>query len=177
VAIIRGTTADEYGNVSMEHEGAFLGVVDQALAVRNNGGIVIAQVKRLAATGNTKPQLLRVPGILVDYIVVDPEQKQTTQTQYDPAISGEILSPASSFSTVEWSLDKVIARRAAMELCEDDSVNLGFGISALVPRILLEEGLHGTGHLGDRTRRCGRDGVARVFVRMCGQCGSNHAFA
>jgi propionate CoA-transferase len=105
---------------------------------------VIAQVKRLAATGNTRAQSVRVPGILVDYIVVDPEQQQTTQTLYDPAISGEILSPASSFSTVEWSLDKVIARRAAMELCAEDSVNLGFGISALVPRILLEEGLHGT---------------------------------
>jgi acyl CoA:acetate/3-ketoacid CoA transferase len=141
VAIIRGTTADEHGNISMEHEGAYLGALDQALAAHNNGGLVIAQVKRLAADGTMRPQAVRVPGVLVDYIVVDPEQKQTTQTVYDPAISGEILSPLASFAPVEWGLDKVIARRAALALCQDDAVNLGFGISALVPRILLEEGL------------------------------------
>jgi acyl CoA:acetate/3-ketoacid CoA transferase len=143
VAIIRATTADENGNLSMEHEGAYLGAMDQALAARNNGGIVIAQVKRLAANGTLRPQQVRVPGILVDYLVVDPNQMQTTQTLYDPAISGEILSPESSFSLVEWGLDKVIARRAAMELRQGDAVNLGFGISALVPRIVLEAGQHG----------------------------------
>ena len=142
VAIIRGTTADERGNISMEHEGAYLGALDQALAARNGGGIVIAQVKRLAGRGSLKPQQVRVPGILVDYIVVDPQQKQTTQTEYDPAISGELFTAESSFSTIEWGLEKAIARRAAMELVRDDVVNLGFGISALVPRVLLEEGLH-----------------------------------
>jgi propionate CoA-transferase len=143
VAIIRGTTADERGNISMENEGAYLGALDQAIAARNSGGIVIAQVKRVSAKGALKPQDVRIPGILVDYVVVDPDQKQTTQTLYDPAISGEIFRPESSFKAVEWGLDKVIARRAAMELVQDDAVNLGFGISALVPRILLEEGLHG----------------------------------
>jgi acyl CoA:acetate/3-ketoacid CoA transferase len=142
VAIIRGTTADERGNISMENEGAYLGALDQAIAARNAGGIVIAQVKRLCAHGTLKPQAVRIPGILVDYVVVDLEQKQTTQTVYDPAISGEIFRPESSFKETEWGLDKVIARRAAMELVQDDAVNLGFGISALVPRILLEEGLH-----------------------------------
>jgi propionate CoA-transferase len=143
VAIIRGTTADERGNISMENEGAYLGALDQAIAARNAGGIVIAQVKRLCANGTLKPQAVRIPGILVDYVVVDPEQKQTTQTVYDPAISGEIFRPESSFKETAWGLDKVIARRAALELVQDDAVNLGFGISALVPRILLEEGLHG----------------------------------
>jgi len=143
VAIIRGTTADENGNISMEHEGAFLGVVDQALAARNNGGIVIAQVKRLAGNGTLRAQQVKVPGVLVDYVVVDPEQLQTTQTAYDPAISGEIFSPVAAFEGVPWGLDKVLARRAAVELHQYDAVNLGFGISALVPRILLEERLHG----------------------------------
>jgi acyl CoA:acetate/3-ketoacid CoA transferase len=143
VAIIRGTTADQDGNISMEHEGAYLGALDQALAAHNNRGIVIAQVKRLAANGTMRPQQVRVPGVLVDYVVVDAEQKQTTQTIYDPAISGEILSPDSTFSAVEWGLDKVIARRAALELRQHDAVNLGFGISALVPRVVWEEGLHG----------------------------------
>jgi propionate CoA-transferase len=143
VAIIRATTADEHGNLTMEHEGAYLGAFDQALAARNNGGVVIAQVKRLTAFGSLRPQQVRVPGILVDYIVIDPDQQQTTQTIYNPAISGEVFRPLWDFKPIEWGLDKIIARRAAVELCEGDVVNLGFGICALVPRILIDEGLHG----------------------------------
>jgi propionate CoA-transferase len=142
VTIIRGTTADEAGNISTEHEGAYLGALDQALAARSNGGIVIAQVKRLTTHGSIPPQKVRVPGTLVDYIVLDPDQKQTTQTLYEPAISGETRRPLSSFEPVEWSVQKVIARRAALELRAGETVNLGFGISALVPYILLEEDLH-----------------------------------
>ena len=143
VAIIRATTADERGNLSYEHEGALLGGLDQALAVRNNGGIVIAQVKRVVKDGSLRPHDVHVPCNLVDYVVVAPDQWQTTQTVYDPAISGEILQPLSTFEPQEWGAEKVIARRAAMELAHASAVNLGFGISANVPRILLEEGLHG----------------------------------
>ncbi|WP_237152460.1 acyl CoA:acetate/3-ketoacid CoA transferase [Oryzibacter oryziterrae] len=143
VAIIRATTADERGNLTYEHEGAYLGPLDQALAARNNGGIVIAQVKRLAKAGSFKPQQVHVPGILVDYVVVAPDQKQTTQTVYEPAISGEIFRPLSSFEVPAFDISKVIARRVAMELKDGMACNIGFGISANVPRILLEEGLHG----------------------------------
>jgi acyl CoA:acetate/3-ketoacid CoA transferase len=143
VAIIRATTADERGNLSYEHEGGYLGPLDQALAVRNNGGVVIAQVKRLAKSGTMKPQDVLVPGILVDAIVVAPEQMQTTQTVYDPAISGEIFRPLSSFEVPAFDVSKVIARRVAQELSYGDAVNIGFGVSANVPRILLEEGCHG----------------------------------
>ncbi|MDR5780759.1 acyl CoA:acetate/3-ketoacid CoA transferase [Caballeronia sp. LZ065] len=143
VAIIRATTADEAGNLSYEHEGALLGGIDQALAARNHGGIVIAQVKRVVKSGTLRPHDVRVPCNLVDYIVVDPEQWQTTQTPYDPAISGEIALPSSAFEPTPWGPEKVIARRAAMELAHGHAANLGFGISANVPRILLEEGLHG----------------------------------
>ncbi|ENR66382.1 hypothetical protein C032_01891 [Brucella abortus 63/294] len=143
VAIIRATTADERGNLTYEHEGATLGGLDQALAARNNGGIVIAQVKRIAREGTLKPHDVHVPGVLVDYIVVDPDQKQTTQTLYDPAISGEIFRPLDTFRLPEFNIQKAIARRVAQELQAGSAVNLGFGISANVPRILLEEGLHG----------------------------------
>lgn len=143
VTILRATTADERGNLTYEHEGAYLGGLDQALAARNNGGIVIAQVKRITKDGSLRPHDVRVPGMLVDYVIVDPEQKQTTQTDYDPAISGEILRPLSSFRVPEFNVQKVIARRVAQELQANSCVNLGFGISANVPRILLEEGLHG----------------------------------
>ncbi|MDW5312586.1 acyl CoA:acetate/3-ketoacid CoA transferase [Rhizobium sp. PL01] len=143
VAIIRATTADERGNLTYEHEGAYLGGLDQALAARNNGGIVIAQVKRITKSGSLKPHDVRVPGMLVDYVIVDPDQKQTTLTDYDPAISGEIFRPLDSFRVPEFNIQKVIARRVAQELQGGSCVNLGFGISANVPRILLEEGLHG----------------------------------
>jgi propionate CoA-transferase len=143
VAIIRATTADERGNLSFEHEGAFLGALDQALAARNNGGLVIAQVKRVVRAGSISPQHVHVPSTLVDHIVIDPEQWQTTQTVYDPAISGEIVQPESIFEFQSFGPEKVIARRAALELADGMAVNLGFGISANVPRILLEEGLHG----------------------------------
>jgi len=143
VAIIRATTADERGNLTYEHEGALLGALDQALAARNNGGIVIAQVKRVVGVGSLRPHDVHVPGNLVDHIVVDPEQMQTTQTAYDPAISGEVVQPLSAFEHQAFGPEKVIARRAAMELAHGSAVNLGFGISANVPRILLEEGLHG----------------------------------
>lgn len=143
VAIIRATTADERGNLSYEHEGGILGPLDQALAVRNNGGIVIAQVKRLAAAGSLRPHDVVVPGVLVDAIVVAPDQLQTTHTPYEPAISGEIFRPLSSFETPPFGVAKVIARRVAQELRDGDAVNIGFGISANVPRILIEEGRHG----------------------------------
>jgi propionate CoA-transferase len=140
VAIIRATTADERGNLTYEHEGAYLGGLDQAIATRNHGGLVIAQVKRMTAAGSLRPHDVHVPGHLVDLIVLAPDQKQTTETQYDPAISGEIMRPWDSFNLAEHGVEKVIARRAAMELKRGQTANLGFGISAMVPRILLEEG-------------------------------------
>lgn len=141
VAIIRATTADEYGNLTFEDEGSTLGALDQAYAAHNNGGVVIAQVKRLAAGGTLPPQQVRVPGILIDALVVHEDQWQTTQTAYDPAISGQIRRPLEVIEPAPWGLEKVIARRAAQELRHDEIVNLGFGISALVPRVLVEEGL------------------------------------
>ena len=140
VCILRATTADERGNLTYEHEGAYLGGLDQAIAVRNHGGLVIAQVKRMTAAGSFRPHDVRVPGHLVDLIVLDPDQKQTTETPHDPAISGEIIRPWASFALADHCVEKVIARRAAMELERGMTANLGFGISAMVPRILLEEG-------------------------------------
>lgn len=143
VAIIRASTADENGNLTYEQEGATLGAMEMALAARNSGGIVIAQVRRVAQNGSLRPHDVKVPGILVDVIVEAPDQLQTTATAYDPAISGELFRPLSTFSTPEFNVAKVIARRVAQELQSGWAVNLGFGISANVPRVLLEEGQHG----------------------------------
>ena len=140
VAILRATTADEHGNLTYEHEGAYLGGLEQAICVRNHGGLVIAQVSRMTKRGSMRPHDVRVPGHLVDVIVIDPDQKQTCETPYDPAISGQIMRPWDSFALAEHGVEKIIARRAAMELRPGMTANLGFGISAMVPRILLEEG-------------------------------------
>lgn len=143
VALIRATTADENGNLTFEDEGATLGAMEMALAAHNCGGIVIAQVRRVAAQGTLKPHDVKVPGILVDVIVEAPDQLQTTATPHDPAISGEVFRPLASFRAADFNPGKVIARRVAQELRSGWAVNIGFGISANVPRILIEEGLHG----------------------------------
>jgi propionate CoA-transferase len=143
VGIIRGSVVDENGNLSFEQEAAYLGAMEVALAAHNSGGIVIAQARRVVANGSLKPHQVRVPGILVDYVVEAPDQWQTTQTPYDPAISGEITVPLSNFGAMEFGTGKVIARRVAQELKSGWAVNLGFGVSANVPRIFIEEGLHG----------------------------------
>lgn len=143
VAIIRATTSDQRGNLSFESEGAYLGAMEMALAARNCGGTVIAQVRRIAANGSIRPHDVRVPGILVDHVVEAPDMLQTTATPYDPAISGELIRPLDSFQLPEFGVQKVIARRVAQELRDGWVVNVGFGVSANVPRIFLEEGLHG----------------------------------
>ena len=140
VCILRGTTADPNGNITYEHEGAYLGGLEQAIATRNNGGIIIAQVKRVSPASSLRAHDVRIPTHLVDMVVVDPDQKQTCETPYDPAVSGEVRRSYESFDLPEHGVEKVIARRAALELRGGAVANLGFGISASVPRILLEEG-------------------------------------
>jgi len=135
VAIIRATTADEHGNLTFEHEGSPLGALDQAYAAHNSGGIVIAQVKRTVAFGELHPRDVRVPGILVDAIVVDPHQRQTTLTDYDPALSGD-KTPDTLDDGPAPGLETLIATRASEFLESGWTVNLGFGISSFVPAVL-----------------------------------------
>ena len=141
VAIIRGTTADEFGNISMEHEGSFSIMLHLAMAAHNCGGKVIVQVKRVTPRGALNPQMVRVPGILVDAIVIDEEQKQATGIVYDPAVSGEMKKPLGSIEIIPLNIEKVAARRALMELHKGDVVNLGFGIPSLISPIAAEENL------------------------------------
>jgi propionate CoA-transferase len=143
VAIIRGSTSDRRGNLCFEQEGAYLGAMELALAAHNNGGIVIAQVRKIVENDSLQPHRVHVPGILIDFIVEATDQWQTTQTPYDAGISGEELRPLESFSLMEFGTGKAIARRVAQELKQGWAVNLGFGVSANVPRIFIEEGLHG----------------------------------
>jgi propionate CoA-transferase len=142
-AIIRGTTADEDGNITMEHESSFSIMLYLAMAARNWGGKVIAQVKRVANRGTLNPQMVKVPGILVDAVVIDENQTQATGIVYDPAVSGEVKKPLAKIDPVPMGMEKILARRSLMELSKGFIVNLGFGIPSLISQVAVEEGLFG----------------------------------
>ena len=142
VAIIRGTTIDESGNLTMENEGILLEQLELAQAAHNSGGIVIAQAEYLAKPGTLHPKQVCVPGILVDYIVIATEKDACWQTEdryYEPAFAGHVRVPIDSVPTLPLGAEKVIARRAAMELKPHGVVNLGVGIAAGVASIASEE--------------------------------------
>jgi propionate CoA-transferase len=140
VALLRGTTADEDGNVTMEQEAIFGEMLSMAQATRRAGGIVIVQVKRLANRGTLPAKQVKIPGMLVDLIVVDPAQTQTFFSDYNPAYAGELKIPLSQITALPFSARKVIARRAAMELFPGAICNLGSGISTGIASIAAEEG-------------------------------------
>src|SRR5512136_599038 len=140
VAIIRGTSADPQGNISVEHEPASLGIYTLALAAKHCGGKVIAQVKRRVESGSVHPRLTIVPGRLVDAIVVDPDQPQIASGEH-PELSGEIrtlLHP----DPVPVTIASAIARRAMQEIGDGQLVNLGYGIPALIPALGFSHRLH-----------------------------------
>ncbi|MDK1017744.1 MAG: CoA-transferase [Actinomycetota bacterium] len=144
VAIIRGTTADPLGNITTEKEAISLEILDLALAARACGGYVICQVERVAEPGSLDSRDVRVPGILVDAVVVaDAEQHtQSWDTSYNPAMSGELRIPIESLESLPLDARTIIARRAAMELGADDVVNVGLGLPELVGRVAGEEGIY-----------------------------------
>ena len=141
VGIIRATTGDPDGNLTMEKEALTLEALAIAMAAHNSGGIVIAQVERVAESGSLNPRQVKIPGILVDCVVVArPENHwQTFGTQYNPAFSGEIRVRAGSLPPMPMSERKIIARRAAFELKVNSVVNLGIGMPDGIAAVANEE--------------------------------------
>ena len=141
VAVIRGTTADSHGNITMEKEAFDLDHLAMATAVRNQGGIVICQVERIAERGSLNPRDVRIPGILVDCVVkAEPDNHWLTGLDaYDAALTGEIRMPQTSVQAMDLSVKKIIGRRASFELTPNSVVNLGIGIPETVASVAAEE--------------------------------------
>ncbi len=141
VALIRATAADPLGNLNMDEEVAPWDNCLMAQAARASGGFTIAQVKRAVGLYDLDPRTVRVPGIFVDYVVLDPEQGQTYQVHYDPSLCGAARKPASAFPPFPLTPRKVIARRAALELFPGAVINLGFGMPDGVMKVAREQGI------------------------------------
>jgi propionate CoA-transferase len=141
VGIIRATSADADGNLTMEREALTLEALAIAMAASNSDGIVIAQVERVVESGSLNPRQVKVPGIMVDCVVVaKPENHwQTFATNYNPAFSSEIRVRTGSLPPMEMSERKIIGRRAAFELKPNSVVNLGIGMPEAIAAVANEE--------------------------------------
>ena len=143
VALIRASFADENGNISMHREVCPCDATAMAQAARNSGGKVIVQVERVVKAGSIDPKLVKIPGILVDAVVVSSpeEHQQCFNKEYDPTLTGEAVAPEGAFEAMPLSAKKIIGRRAAMELTENTVVNLGIGAPEYVSAVANEEGI------------------------------------
>ena len=165
VGIVRGTTADADGNVTMEREALTLEGLAIAMAAHNSGGIVIVQVERIAERGSLNPRQVKIPGVLVDCVVIAEKPEYHMQTfieQYNAAFSGEVRVPADTIAAMPMSERKIIARRAALELKANSVVNLGIGMPEGVASVAAEEKVIDLLTLDRRTRSCRRHSSERA---------------
>lgn len=145
VCLIRGTYADEDGNISVEKEGLIGAELEIAAAVHNNGGIVIVQVENIVQKGTLHPRKVRIHNSMVDYVVKAPSAKLHMQnyasTEFDPSLTGDIRRPMDAMPPMRMSPRKIIARRGALELKPNCVINLGIGMPSGVGAVAAEEGI------------------------------------
>lgn len=146
VSILRATYADEDGNATLQKEAATLDGLAMAQAAKNSGGKVILQVEKIVSRGTLDPKLVKIPGILVDAIVVanSEDHMQTFAEAFNPAYSGEIRMPVDSIECLSMDERKIIARRCAMELIPNAVTNLGIGMPEGISMVANEEGIGDT---------------------------------
>jgi propionate CoA-transferase len=140
VALIRGSFADAHGNISLDQEPANVDIYAAALAAHNSGGTVICQVRTAVEVGALPARSVRVPGAIVDAVVVDPGQSMGYDVVYDPTMSGEIKGPPQLAPPEPFTVRQLIARRAADELVEGAVLNYGFGIPDGVAKLVARRG-------------------------------------
>ncbi|MGI6621542.1 MAG: acyl CoA:acetate/3-ketoacid CoA transferase [Acetivibrionales bacterium] len=143
VALLRGTVADENGNITFDHESVINEGLAVAQAAKNSGGIVIVQVEYLAKKETLNPKDVKIPGILVDYVVQATDKRACWQAEgvyFEPAFSGQIKKPLQTIEPIPFDERKVICRRCAMEIRKGYIVNLGVGMPADVSKVVAEEG-------------------------------------
>ncbi|SKC36299.1 acyl CoA:acetate/3-ketoacid CoA transferase [Maledivibacter halophilus] len=143
ICLIRGTYADESGNVTVEKEIGSLDSTAMAQACKNSGGKVIVQVEKIVKNGSLDPKLVKIPRIYVDALVIGDKESslQCLGCEYDPSLTGELRVPLDGLNPAPLNARKVIARRAAMELKKDAVVNLGVGVPELISSVAAEEGI------------------------------------
>ena len=143
VALLRGTIADENGNISFAHESVINEGLAVAEAAKNSGGIVIVQVEYVTKAGTLNPKDVKIPGILVDYVVEAKDKRACWQAEgvyFEPAFSGQIKKPLEAIAPLPFDERKVVCRRCAMEIKRGDILNLGVGMPADVSKVVAEEG-------------------------------------
>ena len=176
VCFLRGTTADEDGNITMEEEAIFGEMLSQAQAAKRCGGIVIVQVRRMAKRGTLPAKQVKIPGILVDLVVVEPAQWQTYLTRFSPSYAGELRVPLSDIEVLRLDQRKVIARRAALELFPGAICNLGSGVATGIANVAAEEDVleavcltNEQGLIGGAPASGGDAGASRNYAAMIDQ--------
>ena len=176
VCFLRGTTADEDGNVTMEQEAVFCEMLSEAQATKRCGGIVIVQVRRMAKRGTLPAKQVKIPGILVDLVIVEPDQWQTYATRFSPSYAGELRVPLSDIEVLRLDQRKVIARRAALELFTGAICNLGSGVATGIANVAAEEDVldevcltNEQGLIGGAPASGGDAGASRNYAAMIDQ--------
>ena len=176
VCFLRGTTADEDGNVTMEQEAVFGEMLSEAQATKRCGGIVIVQVRRMAKRGTLPAKQVKIPGILVDLVIVEPDQWQTYLTRFSPSYAGELRVPLSDIEVLQLDPRKVIARRAALELFPGAICNLGSGVATGIANVAAEEDVldavcltNEQGLIGGAPASGGDAGASRNYAAMIDQ--------
>ena len=140
IAIVRASRADTAGNLVFDREAAKLDVLAAAQAAAANDGTVIVQVEEVVATGVLDPRTVHVPGLLVDIIVPVADQWQTYAGKYDPTLSGEARATDLAMAETDHLAKRIIARRAAQEIRDGETIAVGFGVSADVVNVLATQG-------------------------------------
>lgn len=140
IAIIRGSFADPDGNISLAQEGATLDVYALAMAAHNCGGKVIVQVRHVVPRGGISANLVRIPGAIVDAVVVAPDQPLSHEVFHDPTLTGESWGEARAEADTVLTERTAIARRAAAELFDGAVINYGFGIPDAIAKIVSARG-------------------------------------